>query len=256
MEKLKSEKINIDTPKERLANADRGETAIDSAREKAREEAAYWAREYYDAEVSFAKRAEKSDIEYEEFLKWEDDARTNYRRMQEYENQALFSSRYERDRAEKFGILDAGRTLEAKSGDFYLRRQRALNRAIEESGSPDGEKDLLASQDLYRYVGEHIYYETDYDTRRFDVDSYQANRRRAHNNLIEQLNHMNDLAEKYGVQRFTLRNFETNDFPYDRNLDSGGYTDRRAEYDRATVEAYCRNAFSSQYDKAMRENGL
>ncbi|MDO4747025.1 MAG: hypothetical protein Q4A70_01625 [Candidatus Saccharibacteria bacterium] len=239
------------------SDASRGEMSIRADRfEKAKSDVRFWAREYFDTEMSFESRAKKGRIEYEELLKWESDAKYNYDRMVASEVDARFGSRYDRDKVENIGVLKPEMSIEATAGDFYQRRQRALNEAIEKSDDPDKETDLGAAQDLYRCVGEHIYYETDYETRRFDPSIYQRNRRAAHNNLIRQLNHLNKLTEKYGVQRFTLRNFETNDFIYNKDLDKGGYTDRRAEYDRATVEAYCRNAFSSQYDKALRDSGL
>ena len=238
-------------------NSERGNMSFQAMKiEKARENTKFWARAYYDTERDFEKRMKRGDIEYEEFLKWEDDAKFNFDKIQEFENEARFSSIYEKDKTENFGILEASLSIEAKSGDFYRRRQRALNEAIEQSDDSNKEKDLGVAQDLYRCVGEHIYYETDYETRSFDPKQYERNRRAAHNRLILQLNCLNALAEKYGVRRFTPRNFETNDFPYDEKLDIGKYTDMRAEYDRASVEFYCRNAFSSQYDKALRDSGL
>ena len=87
-----------------------------------------------------------------------------------------------------------------------------------------------------------------------DPKYYQNKRREAHNNLIRHLNYMNDLARKYGVRPFTFRNFETNDFAYSEKLDVGGHTNARADYDRSIVEAYCRIAFSSAYEKAEKDN--
>ena len=76
----------------------------------------------------------------------------------------------------------------------------------------------------------------------------------AHNKLIEQLNRMNAIARKHGVRPFTFRDFETNDFDYKESLDPRRDTDARSDYDRTAVEAYCRNAFSSAYEKAERDN--
>ena len=214
-----------------------------------------WAKYYYNAEKSFEKRAENGTrIEYEELLEWEDRASFPFERMEKYAKSSHFPSRYERDKAENIGILDPDKSIEAESGNFYLRRQRALNKAIEESNDKDKEKDLKAGEELYRYVGEHLYYEHDYETLHSDSEVYQSKRRAAHNALINHLNHMNNLARKYSVRPFTLRNFEDNDFPYSGKFDIGGHTNARAEYDRSTVEAYCRNAFSSAYEKAERDS--
>ena len=56
------------------------------------------------------------------------------------------------------------------------------------------------------------------------------------------------------VSCFHHANFEDNDFTYYPNMDACGHTNARAEYDRSTVEAYCRNAFSSAYEKAEKDN--
>ena len=253
------EKLNLNQETEKTVEDTRkrdkaiGETALEENWRV--ESVANWAGYYHDTERAFLKhRKHVSRPEYEDLEEWEDHAAISFNNMQKSEKGAHFPSRYERDRVERIGTLDPDESIEGYSGIFYQRRQRALNRAIEDSDNEDKEKDIHAGEDLYRLVNEHLYYEHDYDTRQMDPKYYQSKRRAAHNALINHLNHMNDLARKYGVRPFTFRNFEDNDFPYSEKLDIGGYTNGRAEFDRSAVEAYCRNAFSSAYEKAEKDN--
>lgn len=222
--------------------------------EEAKQDTIFWAREYFTTEAQFAKRTKTESISEKEFLKWEDDANYNYQKMIESEEKSNFSSRYERDRTEKIGLLNPNESIEATAGDYYFERSRALNNAIKQSNSNTKEEDLEIVQSLFTFVAEYIYASIDYETRRHNVDAYHQRRMGAHNELIKHLNRLNNLAEQYSVRRFTFRNFETNDsFRYIRALDTGGYTDSRSEYDRGTVASYCRRAFSDEFEKAKRE---
>lgn len=253
------EKLNLTPESENSAEDTRnrdqrlGEAALE---ENFRvERVATWAGYYHDTERAYRRHRKAAQrIEYEDIVEWEDRATISFNNMKSAEKNARFSSRYERDRVERIGTLDPDESIEGDAGIFYLRRQRALNKAIEESDNKNKTADLQAGEELYRLVNEHLYYEHDYDTRSMDPRYYQSKRRAAHNALIHHLNYMNSLARKYNVRPFTFRDFEDNDFPYSEKLDVGGHTNARAEFDRSAVEAYCRNAFSSAYEKAEKDN--
>ncbi len=251
MEKLTPSHESLETSKSRDQKI--GETALEETSKK--ERVATWAERYYQTEKNYMRhRKNIVSLDYEDLVDWENRAKISFDAMQNAEKSAGFRSRYERDRTENIGFLNPDENIEADSGKFYIRRQRALNKAIEESDSKTKEEDLKAGDELYRFVGEHLYYEHDYETRRSDLQAYDSRRHAAHNALINHLNHMNDLARQYGVTPFTFRNFEDNDFTYIKSSDVGGFTDARSEYDRSTVEAYCRNAFSSAYEKAEKDH--
>jgi hypothetical protein len=251
MERLTPSHEKLETPKSRDQKI--GETALEENFKT--EQVRTWAERYVSTEKSYARhRKHVVSLDYEDLEEWESRAKLSYENMKDAEKSAKFRSRYERDSTERIGTLDPDESIEADSGKFYLRRQRALVKAIEMSNESNKEKDILAGEELYRFVNEHLYYEHDYDTRSMDPGYYQSRRRAAHNALINHLNHMNDLCRKYGVTPFTFRNFEDNDFTYYPDMDTGGHTNARAEYDRSTVEAYCRNAFSSSYEKAEKDN--
>lgn len=264
---MNKEKLTIDTEEAKAIGGDAPKFDPENARrlqdeakervlkgEDWKKDVIFWAEEYRSVEQQYANRKARDErMSYEEFEKWEEDARYNYRRMREASNAVNFGSRYEQDKAERMGDLLAEDSIEAGAGDFYQRRVRALNEAIRVSDAPDKEEDLRASDELYRFVGEHIYYTYDFETRKANIDYYKINRQKAHNALINHINGMDDIARKYGVKPFTFRNFATNSFAYNKCLDIGGHTNARIEYDRATVEAYCRRAFSTLYEKAERE---
>ena len=230
-----------------------GQVALSKIDDYRRERVSRLAQEYLLSEKDFIEHGlERFDtMSYEEFSKWEDDASVYFTEMTK-ETSGLHLDRYQRDRLQNIkSTIDPQQSIEACSGKWYRRRQAALVNAINQSDDPNKNEDLLAIDDTYRHVGEHIYYM--YDSEEMDVAKRNIERRSAHNRLINHLNHLNDLARKYGVRPLTFRNFEDNNFTYHRSLDSGGYTDSRAEYDRGSVEAYFRLAFSSDYDKATRE---
>ena len=214
---------------------------------------AFWAKQYRFHEADFGKKLERDKrLSYELLEESEKLASSDFESMKSFEKRTGLSI-YERDKIENIGYIDPAETIEAAAGEFFMRRRRALEKKVLESSNPEKEKDVKIGDELYRLYGEHLYYCYDYETKRTDYEAYQANRRNSHNNLINYLNLMNDTARKYDVTPFTFRNFLPNDFIYDEDLDIGKYTDRRAEYDRATVEFYCRNAFPSIWEKADRE---
>lgn len=226
-----------------------GQMAIERSNSvDARERLEQWSKDYRDTEVAFMKRKKDHYMMYEEFEKWEDDIAYTYERMKELEPAASDGSRYKRDDIEQIGSIDPRNTIEAEAGYYYKPRQNALIRAIESSDSDTKTMDLETVGLLYQFAGVHIYYERDFDTKRTDLATYNENRRKAHNDLINQLNSINDLARRYHVRPLTPRNFEDNSFVYNKEKDMYRNTDSRTDYDRTIVETYCQNAFSALYN--------
>lgn len=229
-----------------------GKFALSETEDWRHKHVSWLAQEYLSSESDFIKYGYNrlDTMSYEEFSKWEDDASVYFEEMTK-EASKLRLNRYQRDYLEHIkSTITPWQSIEACSGKWYYLRQAALVNAIDQSNDPNKNADLSAIDDTYRHVGEHLYYLHDTDER--DVYKRRAEQRSAHNRLINHLNHLNDLARKYGVRPLTFRNFEDNDFIYYRSLDKDGCTDARAEYDRGSVEGYFRRAFSSDYDKADR----
>ncbi len=206
----------------------------------------FWAGEYRDIERDFANK-EYGRIPENEFSIWEKEAKGYYDKMKQAADEEGLN-RYERDRVEQLAVVRPHETIESYSGNFYDERRDRLMNAI-----PKDSPDYVDAQKFPMLVMEHLSKQYDFETRSFDAAVYQARRTRAHNDMIRGLNHLNHLAEKYGTERFTFRDFETNDFRYDKEFDRTGETNARAEYDRGTVEDYARAAFSREFDQAERE---
>ena len=231
------------------AKSDRAEK-----REKeAREELEYWAGEYRNIELAFSKREKKADLE--EYEKWENEAKMAFSNVEKTERSCRFASLYEKDATERLAAVEGKDSIEAYAGNFYDERNQVLVNKIMKSNSSEAEKDVEIVGDLHILVYAYINACKDYKLKGFDPLQYQNNRKNKHNNMIERLNNINELAEKYNVTRLTFRNFITNDFPYDARRDSRGETNARAEYDRSSVENYIRTAFSSDFRELDEGNG-
>lgn len=255
-----TEKLNTNPETEdfEINSADFGKAGMlaaelrESRIEGAREDVAFWAGEYKDIEQAFVKHEIKSPGEFE---LWEDDARNAFSNMEEAEKDAEFADRYERDYAERIASTEPSETIEAKSGDYYDARNRAIIEEVRRNeNEAERESDLADIYQLHQLVAGHIMAIMDYETRSNDPMIYNSNRRIAHNRLIRGLNKINHIAEKYGEKRLVFRDFITNDFTYDGTKDRGSETNARAEYDRSCVEAYVRNAFSRDFEKAEKED--
>ena len=257
---MESERIEKQIVGDNSLNQKLGETAKDLEKnEQMREKVAFWSARYRMMEKDFTRLVvpRRETEAYEIYEKWEEFARISFGRMKDAEYEAGFSSKYECDKVENIGLLSPDDSIEAYAGHYYLRRQKALAEAIRASNDENKEEELKFSDDFFYRAGVHMYYRYDYDLKKHNLEQWKNENNRAHNSLIEHLNYMNDLARKYHVKPFTFRNFITNDDPtYKRSLDYGGYTDARCSYDRSSVEAYCRNAFPSSYEKALKDSGL
>jgi hypothetical protein len=222
--------------------------------ERAREDVEYWAGEYVGIERQFTQHKVTGKADFE---RWEADAAEAYGKMLDAEYSSGFQDIYERDNTEKIARIDPRESIEAESGYYYDERNKALIEAIQ--SNPDDtqrEKELELVYGLHMLVAKHIEASADSELRRTDVETYQRNRQSAHNNLIDRLNALNGLAERYKVKRFTFRDFKTNNFEYDRRKDPYGETDARYDYDRTCVEGWAKRAFSRDFEQAARERNM
>jgi len=225
------------------------ETRIESAREDVK----FWAGEYERVERTFTSK----EIEDEkEFKVWENDAKEAFDKMKKAEGDAEYTNKYEIDDAERLAKVDPSKTIEAQSGKYYDERNRKIVEAIRSSENEDSAKDLDTVYNLHMLVASHIGAIMDYSNKKEDTAIYNSNRRAAHNRLIRGLNDINHIAEKYNVDRLVFRDFETNDFNYDKFRDKNGETNARAEYDRSIVESYARMAFSRDFKAAENEKNI
>ena len=138
------------------------------------------------------------------------------------------------------------KTIEAQAGNYYHERSAALKQAIESSGQPESEKDLNSIREFYFAVIDHLDYRYEDPDRVFSmgVKEFDKQRIMAHNNVIKHLNELNDLARKYHVRPFTLRNFCPSDArPKEKQTPT--VADLMA-YDRYSVQSYYTIAFSSE----------
>ena len=220
---------------------------------EARDELQYWASEYRDIELAFSKREKKADLK--EYQKWEAEARMAFSNVEKAERSCHFDSLYEKDAFERLATIEGKDSIEAYAGNFYDERSRKLAKAILSSNNEDAKQDKNIAGGLHKLVAEYIHVCNDSELRRTDPLIYQKRRQRRHNDMIERINEINHLAEKYGVDRLVFRDFKTNDFAYDSHLDRTGETNARAEYDRSSVENYVRIAFSKDFDSSETGRG-
>ena len=138
------------------------------------------------------------------------------------------------------------KTIEAQAGNYYHERSAALKQAIESSGQPESEKDLNSIREFYFAVIDHLDYRYEDPDRVFSmgVKEFDKQRIMAHNNVIKHLNELNDLARKYHVRPFTLRNFCPSD-ARPKEKQTPAVADLMA-YDRYSVQSYYTIAFSSE----------
>ena len=144
---------------------------------------------------------------------------------------------------------ELSKTIEARAGDYYTERDKALRTAIKESGRADAEKDLAYLNGFFPVVARHLdfKYMTAEDVRDYGSTMYESQRTKAHNDTIRYLNGLNRLAQKYGTRAFVARDFWTSDL-----CDKKAQTPAIAavmRYDRDIVEEYYAIAFSSEVRK-------
>lgn len=207
----------------------------------------FFAKEYCNIERNFSEESKRKSLwkNEKEFKIWEDDAREAFDKMKSAEENAgllTMKKQHERNRIENISQTKVEDTIEVYSGHFYESRSEAL---IEKLKSENNEEAIEKVGSLHEYAAKHVEAVRDKNLRATNVEAWNRNCRKTHNELINLLNDINWLAKGRDLTPLTFRNFETNDYFYNKNDDIGGYTDARAEYDRAIVEKYCETAFSN-----------
>lgn len=243
---------NIESP------TDPAETAIANV--------SYWGEAYNNLEAQFIKYRETVNLNdpetrssYKTMLRrYEEEIHNVWGYMEDATKTANSYNRlgdpYSRSAAQGINIYDnkEGATVEASSSIFYATRAHALEQAIahdtpltpEERKSRD---ELVAS--TWSKVEARITANQAMSDRRKDGDFMKRFREcnELHDDLIRHLNQLNDLAESYGLERFTPRNFITNDWNYQESRDHNLDYHARVESDRTIVDYYFRQVFSREY---------
>ena len=237
---------------------------------KRKKEISTFAETIADIESSFKKRLSdlretNSKMSQKEFEKWEDGyadewgylqdslAKIDYNgtTQQEVEYQASVQAPMFKSES---GLYE---TIEAYSGEFFHERAHQLGLIIKNSDNETKESDLKTIVTFWYAVYEHLdhkyttpneivelFGDSEYDFKRFE-DS----RTEAHNKAIDHLNHLNNLAKKYGSRPFTPRNFWTS---YNQNQTQD--MKNRMSYDRHVFEAYCIHAFGDRAAQIERKH--
>lgn len=241
------------------------EAPIDPA-DTAIEDVNYWGNSYNNLESQFMEYRQNIDLsdpdtrhQYKTTLRrYEDEVNHVWGYMEDSTKTANKYNRlgdpYSRSAAQWINIPggEEADTIEACSSIFYTERVRALQDAIEhdESLTPDEAKsqiDLLGS--TWSKVLARIEANQDIAERRKDPEAHFYYCNELHDNLIRHLNEMNHLAESHHVERFTPRDFITNDRNYNARRDANGDYHARVETDRSIVDYYFRQVFSRDYAK-------
>ena len=152
------------------------------------------------------------------------------------------------------------KTIEAQAGNYYHERSAALKQAIESSGQPESKQDLDSIRKFYYAVVDHLDYRYPMpgEVERRGYEEFEKERTLSHNNLIKAFNDINDLARKYHVRPFTIRNFCPSDAR--EKKDQTPAVARLMKYDRYVLQSFYIAAFSSEEQrrkaKQERENRL
>ncbi len=231
-----------------------------------------------DTELQFAERKRKKEKEdgspmsEKEFIAWEDDLAFSLSLQQkEIESLRKYRPGFAYKTAEVAKATDpmiaysginnpeVANTIEAQAGRFYDERRSALLKAITNSDRPEEEKqeDRHYILGFWQLVAAHLDYK--HQSNAFSDPSegwsYDRSRTKAHDAVVNGLNKLNDLAEKYGTRRFTVRNF----WDSTKRIKSSPETIDRARYDRDIVEEYYAIAFKYDINQELarleREQG-
>ena len=152
------------------------------------------------------------------------------------------------------------KTIEAQAGNYYHERSAALKQAIESSGQSESKQDLDSIRKFYYAVVDHLDYRYPMpgEVERRGYEEFEKERTLSHNNLIKAFNDINDLARKYHVRLFTIRNFCPSDAR--EKKDQTPAVARLMKYDRYVLQSFYIAAFSSEEQqrkaKQERENRL
>ena len=206
------------------------------------------------------------EMSKKEFERWEDDYADNWRYLQQdlarmdYDNSSQEAMEYEADvEAAMFSSeshLDEA--IEARSGDYYTERSRALRDAINASDEKTKQSDLSLLGSFWSSVAEHLEYRyttqaelrDQYGDDMWSLQQFDERRTASHNDAIKHLNYLNDLARKYGTRPFTPRNFWTS-----QNQRQTPAMSSRMSYDRHVFESFYTHAFGKEsVDRIRRKH--
>lgn len=211
-----------------------------------------FAKVIYDLQMDFGHRLADlkaqgtQQLSDKEFERWEDEYQNYWSNMEDRlrsEKRYTMAEQAEMEEPAVAYLNDSElyQTIEAQAGHFYDQRSDALLDAIRDKKLPDAKEDLEYVRNFRRAVMHHLdykYIENDNEWRKDDAEYYERSRTRAHNDVIERLNGLNALAEKYHVHRFTPRDFWTSE-----NKQQTPAMSKRMRYDRDIVEEYYAIAF-------------
>lgn len=223
-----------------------------------------------DTEDAFRGRLAKineagGEMSQKEFERWEDDYADNWRYMQQdlarmdYDNNSQEAMEYEADVESVMFKSQAhlDEAIEARSGDYFTQRARALREAIEASDEKTKQSDLSLVGSFWSSVADHLeckYTSTaelreEYGDDDWSLKQFEQRRTSAHNDAITHLNYLNDLARKYGTRPFTPRNFWTS-----QNQRQTPAMSSRMSYDRHVFESFYTHAFGDRVDQIRRKH--
>ncbi len=219
----------------------------------------------FRAQIKRCKERGQSTVPKEEFEEWEDCFRIEWRIIQNAlyarldkrfkgltDSDATSLQQLEADFTKTISLqFSTGKklneTIEAYSGNYYDERSRDLVNAIRNSDLSDDEKQqkIDYARNFWSAVLNHLdVMHQDMNNRTPDVlEAKRLDERRsnAHDDVIEYLNNLNDMAQEFHVRPFTPRYF----WPK-RRIDKNNATpevDSRVKYDRYVVQAFYENAF-------------
>lgn len=226
--------------------------------EKAPEYATELYKSALDVEKDFDRRrqtieSEGGEMSQKEFEKWEDalSNEISYAERELEKTDGRLETVAECEQVMIFSANDTElhKTIEAQAGRFYHKRMMALREAIQSSNRENSEEDLNYAKDFYGTVIHHLdfKYMTPEEVRSYGYEEYESGRTYAHNAAIKHLNGLNNLAKKYHVRPFTVRNFWPSNLR--SKSDQTRAVSRVMRYDRDLVEEYYAIAFSSEIQR-------
>lgn len=221
-----------------------------------KEDVQYWGNEYRDIEKTFANYHKNitnpKDPKYLENLAYyEEDAAHIWQSMESATDKALqhgdfADTRYDVDHTQNIVAVSGENSIEAATGALYFDREHQLLEAINDlPDSPEIAADRDTVRQTWRMVNNYFTIAA--------YDRFSAERTKHHNKMIQHLNKLNQLTEKYHTKRFTFRDFrDTDHISYLSEKDPYGRTDNRYYYDRYNVAGYFRTAFSREFDEITK----
>lgn len=213
----------------------------------------YWSDNTRNISSSFATRIRESSrpMSKDEFEKWEDEYMDSRNKVKEAELRMQGDMRTNLTIEERMNLgINPDNTIDARAGDYFNERIKALREAIGKSGGDSNGAKII--NDFYKTITRHILYRTPgfHDMTRLDkLAQLEDDREAAHDQVIKYLNQLNSMAEKYGVRRFTPSDFYTSEI-------KGSYGivgKSRSGFDRDVVEAYYSRALSGEIEDEKRK---